>query len=337
MPDEVKPRRRFRRLRIVLAVLLAAVLALWLGNSSSLTSADGRPQPLLLAHRGLAQTFDVAQVRADTCTARMIEQPVHPYLENTLDSMRAAFDAGADIVEFDVKLTRDGELAVFHDSTLECRTDGRGTVADHTMTELRKLDLGHGYTADGGATYPFRGKGVGLMPAAPEVLAAFPGRELLIHLKNDNPADGEALADLLGALPPQRQDQTTVYGEDAAVAAFTARLPRVRATSKATMKRCLLRYEATGWTGQVPGACRNTQLHLPEKYGRWLWGWPDRFTDRMREAGTRVVLVTAAGDFSGGFDKPSDFGDVPAGWSGAVWTNRIDIAAPALRPDTSRD
>ncbi len=319
-----------RRFRVVLGVLLVAVAGLWLGNSSWLVTGDDRPRPLLMAHRGLAQTFDVARVEADTCTAAMIEPPAHPYLENTLDSMRAAFAAGADVVEFDVKLTRDGELAVFHDTVLECRTDGRGTVGEHTMAQLRRLDLGHGYTADGGATHPFRGKGVGLMPTAPEVLAAFADRRLLIHLKNDDPADGEALAVLLGALPPQRRDQLTVYGEDRAVTAFTAALPGVRASSKATMKRCLLRYEAVGWTGHVPDACRNTQLHLPAKYGRWLWGWPNRFTDRMRAAGTEVVLVTAAGDFSGGFDRPADVRAIPDGWSGGIWTNRIDVTAPLI-------
>ncbi|WP_229071036.1 glycerophosphodiester phosphodiesterase family protein [Actinoplanes sp. DH11] len=324
-------RKIVRRLGVPLAVLLAASAALWAGNNSTLTGTDGREPPLVLAHRGLAQTFDVARVAADTCTAQIIHEPEHPYLENTLESMRAAFDAGADVVEFDVKLTRDGQLAVFHDTTLECRTDGRGTVAEYTMAELRELDLGYGYTADGGATHPFRGRGAGLMPSAPEVLAAFGDRELLIHLKNDQAADGQALAALLEREPQQRRDQLTVYGEDRAVAAFTAALPGVRATSKAMMESCLIRYAAMGWTGHVPAACRNTQLHLPARYGRWLWGWPLRFTDRMSEAGTRVILVADGGDFSAGFDAPADVAEIPAGWSGGVWTNRVDVTAPLLK------
>ncbi|MBB2941104.1 glycerophosphoryl diester phosphodiesterase [Actinoplanes lutulentus] len=314
-----------RRLRIPLAVLLVAVAGLWLGNNSTLVNSGN--EPLLLAHRGLAQTFDVSRVQADTCTAQVILPPEHPYLENTLDSMRAAFDAGADVVEFDVKLTRDGRLAVFHDAVLECRTDASGTVGEHTMDELRALDIGYGYTADGGVTYPFRGKGVGLMPDAPEVLDAFAGRELLIHLKNDNAADGEALAELLAERPHQ---QLTVYGEDTAVAAFHTALPGVRATSKAMMKNCLLRYESTGWTGHVPDACRNTQLHLPARYGRWLWGWPNRFANRMAEAGTRVILVADGGDYSAGFDTPETVNQIPENWPGGIWTNRIDVAAPLI-------
>jgi glycerophosphoryl diester phosphodiesterase len=317
MPKVVK------RLRIPFTILAVIVAGLWLGNNSTFVTVDDKP--FLLAHRGLAQTFDVSRVQSDTCTAQVIHQPEHAFLENTLASMRAAFEAGADVVEFDVKLTSDNQLAVFHDATLECRTNGTGTVADHTMGELRKLDIGYGYTADNGATHPFRGKGAGLMPTAPEVLAAFPDRELLIHLKSGEAADGDTLATLLAPLPEQRRAQLTVYGEDVAVDAFHAKLPDVRATSKAMMKKCLVRYAATGWTGHIPADCRNTQLHLPQHYGRYLWGWPNRFTERMSEAGTRVILTADGGDFSAGFDAPADLENVPNGWSGGIWTNRMDL------------
>jgi glycerophosphoryl diester phosphodiesterase len=157
-----KPRRRLRRLGIALGVLLVAA-GLAVGNSSALWGADdGRPS--LLAHRGIAQTFPLDGVQSDTCTATRIHPPEHTYIENTIASMRAAFNAGAEMLEFDVQVTADGQLAVFHDATLQCRTDGTGRVRDHTLAELRRLDLGYGYTADGGATYPLRGKAVGLSP-----------------------------------------------------------------------------------------------------------------------------------------------------------------------------
>ena len=44
--------------------------------------------------------------------------PSHPYLENTIASMKAAFQVGADIVEFDIQPTKDGQFAVFHDGNL---------------------------------------------------------------------------------------------------------------------------------------------------------------------------------------------------------------------------
>jgi glycerophosphoryl diester phosphodiesterase len=322
--------RRRRRVLTVSAVVLLLPACVYAGNSSALRGAGSGP-PLLLAHRGVAQTFPLAGVEGDTCTATRIHPPDHTFIENTLPSMRAAFAAGADMVEFDVQLTADDRLAVFHDSTLACRTDGTGRVRDHTLAELRRLDLGFGYTADGGATYPLRGKGVGLLSTAEEVVAAFPGRELLIDLKNDDPAEGERLAAYLATLPAERLATIGVYGGDASVGAVADRLPQVRATSAKIMKGCLVRYLATGWTGHTPDACRDTELHLPQRYGRLLWGWPNLFVDRMREAGTRVILVAGDGPWSAGFDRPGDLDAVPADWSGWLWTNRADAIAPRLR------
>jgi glycerophosphoryl diester phosphodiesterase len=323
------PRRR-RRVLTVAAIVLLVVAGGYAGNSSALRGTEGG-RPLLLAHRGVAQTFPLAGVENDTCTATRIHPPEHPFIENTLPSMRAAFQAGADMLEFDVQLTADGQLAVFHDSTLDCRTDGTGRVRDHPLAELRRLDLGYGYTADGGATFPLRGKGIGLLPTAEEVVAAFPDRELLIDLKNDDPADGERLATYLATLPAERLATIGVYGGDASVGAVADRLPQVRATSAKIMKDCLIRYLATGWTGHTPDACRHTELHLPQRYGRLLWGWPNLFVDRMRDAGTRVVLVAGDGPWSAGFDHPDDLGAVPADWSGWLWTNRTDTIAPLVR------
>ena len=72
--------------------------------------------------------------------------------------MQAAFDLGADVVELDIRLTKDNKLAVFHDYTLEYRTDGTGQVRDYIMEELKALDIGYGYTADNGQTYPLEVK-----------------------------------------------------------------------------------------------------------------------------------------------------------------------------------
>lgn len=64
------------------------------------------------------------------------------YPENTLPSFEAAIEMGADMVEFDVQLTSDKEVVVFHDEKISRCTDGRGKVADHTLAELKKLDAG---------------------------------------------------------------------------------------------------------------------------------------------------------------------------------------------------
>jgi glycerophosphoryl diester phosphodiesterase len=64
--------------------------------------------------------------------------------ENTLAAFRAACDAGADMCELDVQLSRDGAVVVIHDDTVDRTTNGRGTVAELTLAELKALDAGRG-------------------------------------------------------------------------------------------------------------------------------------------------------------------------------------------------
>ncbi|MFC7531414.1 glycerophosphodiester phosphodiesterase family protein [Actinoplanes sp. GCM10030250] len=322
---------RRKKIGIALFVLVVVTAGLFVRNSSTLAGAEQGQQPYLLAHRGIGQTFDLTGVTADTCTAQRIDPPGTNLLENTLPSLRAAFDAGAAVAEIDVQLTSDGQLAAFHDATLECRTDGRGTIGENTMAELRKLDVGHGYTADGGDTFPFRGKGIGLMPTVPEVFAAAGDRELKLDMKRDDAADGRAVAEFLATVTPEVRDRTAVAGGDAAVAAVRERFPEMRATSRELGKDCLLRYAGIGWTGHVPDSCRRLELPLPARYGRWLWGWPNLFVERMRSVDTRVVLVRGEGDWSAGFDTAEDVEEIPDGWAGGVWTNRADVVAPLLK------
>jgi glycerophosphoryl diester phosphodiesterase len=62
--------------------------------------------------------------------------------ENTLAAFLLATELGADGVELDVQLTKDGELVIIHDLTLETTTDGSGLVRDKTLAELKQLDAG---------------------------------------------------------------------------------------------------------------------------------------------------------------------------------------------------
>jgi glycerophosphoryl diester phosphodiesterase len=80
--------------------------------------------------------------------------------ENTLASFEQAVALGVDAIEFDLHVSRDGQLVVFHDATLERTTDGRGALADRTVGELRQLDAGARFTPDGGRSFPWRGRGV---------------------------------------------------------------------------------------------------------------------------------------------------------------------------------
>src|SRR5438445_3289928 len=97
--------------------------------------------------------------------------------ENTLASFERGLELGADWIEMDVHLSRDGELVVIHDETVDRTTNGSGLVQDHTLVELNELDAGSWF----GAAY------VGQrIPTLGEVLdwARFRGAVLDIEIKN---------------------------------------------------------------------------------------------------------------------------------------------------------
>jgi glycerophosphoryl diester phosphodiesterase len=64
--------------------------------------------------------------------------------ENTLRSFVAAQQAGLDVIELDLHLSKDGALVVMHDTDVDRTTDGTGAIADKTLAELRALDAGRG-------------------------------------------------------------------------------------------------------------------------------------------------------------------------------------------------
>lgn len=109
--------------------------------------------------------------------------------ENTLTAYENGLSFGADALELDVHYTRDGEIVVFHDETLDRTTSGSGSIAALTLDELRRLDAGYRFTPDGGQTYPWRGKGV-TIPTLREVFERFPQTRVNIEMKV-NDAEGE--------------------------------------------------------------------------------------------------------------------------------------------------
>src|SRR4030081_2111878 len=86
-------------------------------------SREGRP--LICGHRG-------ARVHAP---------------ENTLAGFAMAAEMGADLIELDVRLTRDGALAIIHDASVDRTTNGSGRVAEMSWDVLRALDAGIGFGA----------------------------------------------------------------------------------------------------------------------------------------------------------------------------------------------
>ena len=64
--------------------------------------------------------------------------------ENTLKSFKMAIEMGADMIELDVHLTKDRQVVVIHDDTIDRTSDGSGYVKDYTLEELKTFDFGEG-------------------------------------------------------------------------------------------------------------------------------------------------------------------------------------------------
>lgn len=328
---------RSRRVRYGL-IAAAALLSFVFLNNTNLFVSPPTAKATLLAHRGVAQRFDATALTADTCTAAHMIPSGHHFIENTIPSMRAAFEAGADIVELDVQPTTDGQFAVFHDWTLDCRTDGKGRTRDHDMASLRELDVGYGYTADGGKSFPLRGSGVGSMPSLDEVLQTFPDKRFLIHVKSNDIDEGVRLAAFLAGVPARERARLAVYGGglwrgNDAVETVKRLMPDLRVMSGAILRRCLTEYIAYGWTGLMPEACHATMILVPINIAPWLWGWPNRLLERFASAGTQVFVVGPFGGegFSTGANTPEELARLPQPYRGGVWTDEIGLVARTLR------
>ena len=123
--------------------------------------------------------------------------------ENTIEAFRLAIEEGAGGLELDVHMTRDRQVVVIHDATVDRTTNGSGAVSEMTLDEVRGFDAGHNFSPDGGPTRPYRGRGV-RVPTFGEVLEEFPGVPVNIEIKAGTPGIEEMVlgelreADALG-------------------------------------------------------------------------------------------------------------------------------------------
>jgi glycerophosphoryl diester phosphodiesterase len=288
-------------------------------NASWIAPRSQKPL-VLVAHCGLAQQFDRAGVGRDTCTATRIRPSEHDFIENTLRSMSNARHFGADAIELDVHPTKDGQMVVFHDWTLDCRTDGKGPVRQKTLAELKKLDVGYGYTSDGGRTYPLRGKGVGGMPSVEEALRETPRMRLFFNFKSKDPGDADTLVAAFRRAGIEIDGKYVFYGHPAVTGRMKQLVPGASTFWKEGMKTCLTDYVKWGWTSFVPETCRNTVVAVPLNYQWAIWGWPKRFIARMDSVGTKVLLL---GPYEkggiAGLERPEQLAKVPRDFRGYLW------------------
>jgi glycerophosphoryl diester phosphodiesterase len=290
-----------------------------------------------MAHRGLYQTYHRRDLTHKTCTAERIYEPTHSLLENTIPSLKAAFDLNADIVELDVHSTTDEKIVVFHDWTLECRTNGFGVTEEQTFEYLRSLDIGHGYTADNHKTYPFRCNPIrndyqtcmkrNQMPTLREVLVAFPDKRFVINMKSKNPL---TLATLINELKNIEKSlkydlsKLSFYCNHQPIHdAMKAALPMIDVPKllKHEASECMINYFKTGFFAE-------------QCAGAWLGIQYDDFFQLGDKAEKLLKDVHSINSSSWilGVDSAESYKYIKQYPIDAFWTDRIDLVGPVSFP-----
>ena len=299
---------------ILLLLVAAAAVTLSIFNAS--WTASRPPGVLMLvAHRGVAQPFDRAT--AGPCSARNIAGTDHNMIENTIFSMQSAIAFGAHGLMLDVRASADGQAMIFRDEDLACRTNGTGKVSDRPLAYLRGLDIGYGYSPDGGHSFPLRGRGVGAMPTVEEVLQGFQTETLIFTLFA--PRDADALVAAFGRAGVAIGPRIGFAGSPAALARLRQLTREGWTIDPAASDACLSGYRAWGWLGMVPDDCRGTTVIVPRR-GEWtFWGWPYRFFNRLSGAGARLFIEGDAGPGElVGLERPEQLGEVPHDYHGLL-------------------
>lgn len=229
--------------------------------------------------------------------------------ENTLASFASALEVGAELVEFDIQLSRDRQVVVIHDASLDRTTSGSGKLSDLTLAEIRAVSAG--YPERFGAA--FAGQRV---PLLAEVLALIRGRaKAMIEIKSDSVT--EAAEEGIEALTLAAVREAGML-QDVALISFDRRaLARCRALAPEVMRGHLFHRARPEdvLEGARAVACR---LVMPEK-----GMLSEELRDRARQAG--LLLATWV------VDDPEELSALARFDLYGIGTNRPGVLLAALR------
>ena len=205
--------------------------------------------------------------------------------ENTIAAFDLGRDAGADGLEFDVHLAADGVVVVCHDDTLERTTNATGPLSSLPAADLARVDAGYRFVdAEGG--FPFRGRGIGI-PTLDDVLRRYRELFLIIEMKDDSAALGQAVAAAVRAADAVDRVCAAGYGQKALDAA-RASLPGMATSASLPEARWAVYRSLARWP--VRRAAYDA-FQVPESAGAIRIISP-RFIRHVHNAGRRVQVWT---------------------------------------------
>jgi glycerophosphoryl diester phosphodiesterase len=240
--------------------------------------------------------------------------------ENTMASFDHGLSLGADGLELDVHLSRDGAVVVHHDDTLDRTTDARGPLASHTADELARVDAGYWFTPDAQAAapvYPFRGRGIGISRLR-EVLDRHREARVIIELKTpESELARRTIDDVRAAGALERVVLGSFHGRALQEARrYEPRLPTgaAREETRWALYRSRLRWPL----GRTP----YREFQVPERSGPTVIVTP-RFIAHAHRAGLPVRIWTV--------DDRDDILRLLQWGADSIISDRPDIAVPVVR------
>ncbi|CAA9407857.1 MAG: Glycerophosphoryl diester phosphodiesterase [uncultured Rubrobacteraceae bacterium] len=208
--------------------------------------------------------------------------------ENTLESFRLAARSGAGGLELDVHMTSDGRIVVIHDDSVDRTTHGTGLVRRMMLREVQSLDAGYRFTPDGGATYPYRSRGV-RVPELGEVLREFPGHKVNIDVKEEQPGVEAALLTTIAVA--NAKDHVLVVSEMPGVVERFRELSGGRISTGASRREIGVFYRLSRLRMEFLLRPAYDALQVPVEYGGRKVVTP-RFVEAAHNRGVRVDVWT---------------------------------------------
>jgi glycerophosphoryl diester phosphodiesterase len=237
--------------------------------------------------------------------------------ENTLLAFDHGLSLGADGLELDVHLSRDGVVVVHHDRTLDRTTSARGPLAALTADELGALDAAAHFTPAGSRDTPWRGQGVGV-PTFQQVLERYPGVPLLVELKVGAPELIEQIVALIRAA--KAVERVALGSFHTGVLKAVRRLePALRTGASREETRWALYRSWVRWPLRQPAY---DEFQVPETSGRTRVVSP-QFVAHAHRAGVAVKVWTV--DDRADIDRLLDWG------VDAIISDRPDVAVEAVK------
>lgn len=172
-------------IKTILKILGSLLILLLITNTAQLIKGSFFSEPLPKEN-----FFSI--IKTPTNTAHRGASGEYP--ENTKLAFEKALEKGADVLELDVWLTKDDEVVVIHDESVDRTTDGKGKVRDFTLQELQDLDAAYNFKPE--ENYPFRGKNI-KTPSLKEVLTKYEEEPVVIDVKKSGELIAAQLAEII--------------------------------------------------------------------------------------------------------------------------------------------